>query len=227
MHRALYCLQSRKQTGNDQILGFQNLTIGDEIIVSQPNKMTDISNLEQCVKTLRPQIKYMSKQIKLCQSEQDFYISEINFMDFVKKYFHPVVWNFLLQLTLSEREYSIIEKEKFDWNTPYTSTFHATKDHFYQRVFLVGMINYIFTSGECKQPAHMYVSDIVDKFSHSSDKALKYLNQFGITVSPSVFTEHKICQAIMYIINIPNEVAYKNAFTQASADNVNKRSTGA
>ena len=89
------------------------------------------------------------------------------------------------------------------------------------------MLNYIFTSGECKQPAHMYVSEVVDKFTKSSDKALQILNKWGITVSPSVLTEHKIHQAIIHIVNISKEIACGNAFGQASADNVNKRSKGA
>ena len=98
----------------------------------------------------------------------------------------------------------------------------GSKDLYFQRLFMICSTVYIYSKGECNQPVHMYISDLIDKSTDSSDDTLKILNHFGLCVSPTTFTNFQKEKAAQHIDHLQKEIK-PHMFSVATFDNVNKR----
>ena len=101
-----------------------------------------------------------------------------------------LVWNFFQKISQSEQERINMLKNEFDWNKIY---FHDDiNDNDYldskslKRLLAISVVNFI-VSQRCNFPLHILLSDLVDKYTKSSETCLRILNTLGICVSSTTF----------------------------------------
>ena len=184
---------------------------------------SEVPKLSGCLSVFRNKIKDMCLQLKDWKADSDSDLTNIDFIEFLRTNIDPELWNFTVLTTMSEREYSTVNKGNFNWKVPYLPDESALSGHYMQRLSLICMFAFIYSNGECNQPVTMLITDIVDKYTKSSKDCKDILNKFGVTVAPKTYEMYQKQKANDSSKNKEEELI-PNSFAVCSYDNINKRS---
>ena len=207
---------------NDYVSAFAKFRIDSDNSHSL-NSNICITKLSDCLSVFRNKVKDMCCQLKDWKSDPDCDLANIDFVEFLKTTIDPELWNFTVLTTMSEREYSTVNKGNFNWKVPYLPNESALSGHYMQRLSLICMLAFLYSNGECNQPITMLITDIVDKYTKSSKDCKDVLNKFGVTVAPKTYEIYQKQRATDSSKNKDEELI-PNSFAVCSYDNINKRS---
>ena len=80
---------------------------------------SEVPKLSGCLSVFRNKIKDMCLQLKDWKADSDSDLTNIDFIEFLRTNIDPELWNFTVLTTMSEREYSTVNKGNFNWKVPY------------------------------------------------------------------------------------------------------------
>ncbi|XP_066271079.1 uncharacterized protein [Branchiostoma lanceolatum] len=193
---------------------------------------TDV-NKDTINSTLLSSLMYMNSLIhkesskfidKFVQSEISMH--EIDLLQ-ISKEINPVVWNFIVVLTMQKSEIPMSDFESFDMNEHYLSFLKDNSSHssskFLRRLFTTFLILFIVSEGQCSYPFHMINSELIHSYSQSTD-LMQLLNRLGVCCSTD--SHNRFIARMLNQLKLEDNYfnLTEGSFTVASIDNINSGS---
>ncbi len=177
LFKALYDMEQNKKTLQAEM---RNIRERYESAQGEENVLRSAGNI------LRSKIESNIEDLNAEYGNKAVDLSDFKFDAFVNN-IEPFTWNFLTFISLSKREAQSMISTHMNWQVRYTL---PEKVKGPPRVMLFSMINFLVTNGECKYPLHILLSDVISKYTNSSDDCMTIGNRLGLWSSPDTLKRH-------------------------------------
>ncbi|XP_035680555.1 uncharacterized protein LOC118418656 isoform X2 [Branchiostoma floridae] len=145
----------------------------------------------------------------------------------ISKEINPIVWNFIVVLTMQKSEILTSDFETFDMNKHYLTFLKDNSSHssskFLRRLFATFLILFIVSDGQCSYPFHMINSELIHSYSQSTD-LMQLLNRLGVCCSND--SHKRFISGMLDQLKLEDNHynLTEGSFTVASIDNINSGS---
>ncbi|XP_078589268.1 uncharacterized protein LOC144869676 isoform X2 [Branchiostoma floridae x Branchiostoma japonicum] len=146
----------------------------------------------------------------------------------ISKEINPLVWNFIVVLTMQKSEIPVTDFETFDMNEHYLAFLKKdnsshSSSKFLRRLFATFLILFIVSEGQCSYPFHMINSELIHSYSQSTD-LMQLLNRLGVCCSND--SHKRFISGMLDQLKLEDNHynLREGSFTVASIDNINSGS---
>jgi hypothetical protein len=221
--------------GNDQSVALANRIVEESIAneclkeqiealkqqleMEKAPSTSDSVILDRAVNILRGKVK---RDANILKEKKSIDLNLVDFCHLVSQSVSPELWNFLSTLTMNETCFQSFKKDNHD---PKKLLFvdcltKIDKQRFLKVFFSYSHCLYIYSNGVCNKPLHIFLGDVMDKFTKSSSECLDIFNSFGIVIGKDTLDRYQVQLASIHENNAPYNDIDRYSFAYASLDNL-------